>query len=138
MALETYHASCVAFGENAVLIMGASGAGKSALALQLIGLGGVLIADDRVILANADGLSATCPPAIKGKIEARGVGILNADVQDTAQVTCVVDLDRTEVDRLPQPRIITIKGIDIPLFYKVTGIHFPYAIAQFMRMGRSD
>lgn len=138
MSLDTHHASCVAFGARAVLILGASGTGKSALALQLISLGGVLVADDRVILTVRDGLWATCPPTIQGRIEARGIGILNADAQDTAQVTCVVDMGHIEVDRLPQTRTITIKGIDIPLFYRVKGIHFPHAVAQMMRRGRSD
>ena len=44
------HASCVARDGRAVLIRGASGSGKSGLALQLMALGAGLVADDRTRL----------------------------------------------------------------------------------------
>ena len=75
---KTVHASCVLVQTVGVLIIGASGTGKSALALRLIGLGGKLVADDRTILTyHKNQIIATCPATIKGKIEARGVGIIN-------------------------------------------------------------
>jgi len=47
-ATTTIHASCVAVDGKGLLITGASGSGKSALALQLMAFGAHLIADDRV------------------------------------------------------------------------------------------
>lgn len=139
MAPVTLHASCVAFGENAVLIRGVSGSGKSALALQLIALGGVLVADDQVHLSlQGNALTAHCPAAIKGKIEARGVGILNADTVDSATVSIVIDVDKAEVDRLPKARWVTILGCRLPLLHRADGIHFASAVALMMRTGRSD
>ena len=44
------HASCVAMGGHGVLLLGASGAGKSDLALRLIDEGAQLVADDRTLL----------------------------------------------------------------------------------------
>jgi len=133
------HASCVAVGRDAVLILGAAGAGKSALALELMAFGGTLVADDRVSLAVEEGaLIATCPPSIAGLIEARGVGILNAETQDSAHVVLVVDLDQTEVDRIPSRREVTLLGCDIPLLHRPNGIHLPSAILQWMRAGRSE
>ena len=41
------HATCVAVDGRGLLILGPSGSGKSALALQLIALGAQLVADDR-------------------------------------------------------------------------------------------
>ena len=41
------HASCVAVRGEGVLILGASGQGKSDLALRLIDRGATLVADDR-------------------------------------------------------------------------------------------
>jgi len=51
---QTIHATCVALDGKAVLIQGASGRGKSALGLMLLGMGCVLVADDRVTI-HADG-----------------------------------------------------------------------------------
>ena len=42
----TVHGTTVARAGRAVLILGASGTGKSALALQMIALGARLVADD--------------------------------------------------------------------------------------------
>ena len=70
---QTLHGTCVAWGDDAALIIGASGRGKSALALQLMALGCVLVADDRVVV-QADGarLRASCPPAIVGLLVSCG------------------------------------------------------------------
>ena len=71
------HATCVAVGPHAALIRGASGRGKSGLALQLLAMGAVLVSDDRTRLWRAgDALMADAPDTIRGRIEARGVGIL--------------------------------------------------------------
>ena len=134
---QTVHASCVALGASAVLILGASGTGKSALALQLMALGAVLIADDRTILRSSEGgVIATCPPAIAGKIEARGVGLLRADFQTSAVVRLVADLDQKEADRLPQLREIDLLNHKIPLLRATVGPHFPAAILQILKGGR--
>jgi len=134
---QTIHASCVALGVSAVLIMGTSGAGKSALALQLMSLGAVLVADDRTILASTDaGITARCPAAITGKIEARGVGLLLAEFQASAVVRLVVDLDQIETDRLPHMREIELMGHSIPLLHATNGPHFAPAILQLLKGGR--
>ena len=77
---KVIHASCVALGRSAVLLVGPSGSGKSALALELMALGAELVADDRTVLSLHDtGLIASCPASIRGRIDARGVGLLAAD-----------------------------------------------------------
>lgn len=132
------HASCVAMEGRAALILGKSGSGKSALALQIMAFGGQLVADDRVVLTRIqDQLVASCPPQIRGLIEARGMGLLRATPAEPTLVACVIDLDQTEQDRLPHPREFTVNGITIPLFYRVDGIHFASAISQFLRCGQS-
>ena len=68
----TVHASCVAVQGRGVLIRGASGAGKSALALQLMALGAKLVADDQTILTRKDGaIFASCSPRLRGMIDGR-------------------------------------------------------------------
>jgi HPr kinase/phosphorylase len=112
------------------MILGASGRGKSALALQLIALGAALISDDRTeITLTPDGLRACCPsPAIKGMIEARGFGLLHMPAQDSARLLLALDLDQTEPDRLPHPRHITLMGAALPLAATPRGNHLCAAI----------
>lgn len=135
---ETLHASCVALDGRAVLITGASGSGKSALALGLIARGAGLIADDRTILTRrGPDLIASCPEPIRGLIEARGVGLLNAAPHPPAPVCLVVDLDRSETERLPPAREVTILSISLPLINKVESSHFIDAVLLYLRQGRS-
>lgn len=136
---STIHATCVAWDQSAVLIIGASGQGKSGLGLALMALGCVLVADDRVQLASRDGqLYASPPPSIAGLIEARSIGILNAVYQPIAKVTLVVDLDQTETARLPQRRVIPYLGCSLPLIYRHDGPHFAAGILQLLKAGWSD
>ncbi|MFZ3585333.1 HPr kinase/phosphorylase [Loktanella sp. DJP18] len=80
---DTVHATAVAIAGRGVLIRGRSGAGKSALALDLMAFGAVLIADDRVHLTRrGDRILATCPPVLSGLTEARGLGLLRATPAD--------------------------------------------------------
>ncbi len=134
---QTMHASCVAIGALCVLITGSSGSGKSALALELMARGAVLVADDRTILTDSEiGVKARCPKTIAGKIEARGVGILAADFQENAVVRYVVDLDQRETDRLPHSREIYLLNHSIPLLRTPESPHFPAAIIQMLKGGR--
>lgn len=136
---ETRHGTCVAWDDRGVLILGAAGRGKSALALHLMALGCTLVADDRVQLrADGDRLMAECPPAIAGLIEARGVGILNAACRACASVVLIVDLDQTEDQRLPDRAYTRICGCDIPLIKRIDGPHFAAIIVQFLKAGWSD
>ncbi len=62
-----------------VLITGASGIGKSELALELISRGHRLIADDVTEFHRVDAgvLRGTCPAALRDFLEVRGLGVLN-------------------------------------------------------------
>lgn len=137
------HASTVALGPVGVLIRGASGRGKSSLALQLIALGAGLVADDRTCLwrrgtDRAPELIADAPEVLRGRIEARGVGILRAASVGPCQVGLVIDLDRTETERLPPFRRAEIMGIGLPLLHNVESPAFPAAIVQYLSSGRMD
>jgi HPr kinase/phosphorylase len=66
---QTVHATCVAWQARAVLIMGRSGQGKSALGLELMSMGCRLIADDRVLLSRLKNqVIASCPDAISSSV----------------------------------------------------------------------
>ena len=111
------HASCVAWPEGAALLRGASGAGKSDLALRLIDLGAELVADDQVLLDSQAGrLLARPPETLAGMIEVRGVGIVVLAHRASAPVALVVDLVPDEqVERLPEPQTTLLLGVTLPL-----------------------
>ena len=107
------HASAVAIDGRGVLILGASGSGKSSLALRLIDRGATLIADDQVALRARDGrLHADALAPIYGKLEVRGVGIVDCDAV-AAPIALAVDLERTP-ERLPEPWATSIDGVEVP------------------------
>lgn len=101
--MVTIHGTCVLVSGIGVLLRGASGSGKSDLALRLIDGGARLIADDRVELRMEQGrLMATAPAALAGLLEVRGVGIMPVPTAADAEVGLVVDLvTRDKVERLP-------------------------------------
>lgn len=130
------HATCVALDGRGVLILGRSGAGKSSLALELMALGARLVADDRTVVQPGDGAPvASCPPAILGRIEARGIGILRADPAPPVPVALVVDLDRPEPDRLPPRRTRDVAGHPVALVHNPGTGPFAAAIVQYLRGG---
>jgi len=131
------HASCVAVAGRAVLIRGASGSGKSGLALQLMALGTGLAADDRTRLWRRGAvLMADAPAALCGRIEAREIGILTAPATGPAGVALVVDMDTAESDRLPPMRQVRILDVRLPLVRKSHLAHFPAAILTYLKGGR--
>ena len=108
------HATAVAWGPRAVLLLGPPGSGKSDLALRLIDRGWVLVADDQVELTrDGETLRAAAPATIAGLIEARGVGLLQRAAVGGMPVTIAFDLTVTP-DRLPEPQARAIGGIALP------------------------
>ncbi len=113
--MEQLHATTVAIESHGVMITGASGAGKSDLALQLIDRGAQLVSDDYTALKTDNGLLIARPPlTIAGKIEVRGLGLLTLDYRSSVAVSLIVDLDAA-VERFPDPLPQTeILGLAIP------------------------
>jgi len=120
------HATALVVGEAGVLITGASGAGKSSLALALLDLGARagafarLIGDDRVGLTRESGrLIAFCHQSIEGKIERRGQGVVDFPFIERAVVRFVIALHGKNTP--PPPRYpgetdpcITLAGVRMP------------------------
>jgi len=136
---EQMHATAIAIEGQGVLILGASGRGKSALALELVAMGARLISDDIVFIELREGvLHAVAPPTSGGRIEARGIGILRVPATPAAPLALCVDLDRVEPDRLPARHVISILGNPITLLHYSEQTHFPSALLHYVRYGRSD
>ncbi len=118
--MERVHATCVAIEDSgawhAALLRGPSGSGKSDLALRLVDAGARLVADDQTVLAAAEGRVLASPPdSIAGRMEVRGVGILEFPFLSAVPLALVCDLcDPSDVPRLPEADRVMLAGIEIP------------------------
>ena len=113
------HAGLVAIDGRGILITGPARSGKSSLAISLIragareGIGGTLVADDRVDLESRSGaLFGRAPAAISGLMEISGAGLVRLPVLGKARIDLVAALDETS-ERLPQE--LFMRFLDIPV-----------------------
>ena len=116
ISAETLHASTVTANGRAVVIMGPSGSGKSDLALRLLDRGFTLVSDDRTLIKK-DGtrVIASAPPNITGKLEIRGIGIVDMDAVSDMPVALLVELT-SDIQRLPDDaRERPILGVQLPI-----------------------
>ena len=115
LSAETLHASTVAKDGRAVLITGPSGSGKSDLALRLLDRGFTLISDDQTIVRkDGERLVASAPPTIAGKLEVRGLGIIEVERTDNVPVALILELT-SDIQRLPDDsRERPILGVQLP------------------------
>ena len=115
LSAETLHASTVASDGRAVLVTGPSGSGKSDLALRMLDRGFALVSDDQTIVKrDGDKLIASAPPSIAGKLEIRGIGIVELERVDDVPVALIVELT-SDIERLPDDsRERPILGVRLP------------------------
>jgi serine kinase of HPr protein (carbohydrate metabolism regulator) len=112
---EMLHASSVAINSQAILITGVSGSGKSDLALRLIDRGATLVSDDYTLLTRVGSLlTASSIATIKGKLEVRGIGIIDCDIVDSAPAALIVRVDEAPL-RMPEDDTQCIAGISLPV-----------------------
>lgn len=114
------HATCIAIDDCGILLRGPSGSGKSDLGLRLIDqyTDAILVSDDRVdVAARGDALYASAPRSIAGRMEVRGLGIVQLDYADMARLFMLADLQNAaQIERLPEPAFEDILGVRLPRF----------------------
>jgi HPr kinase/phosphorylase len=126
-AAELVHGTCVALGRSAALLRGPAGSGKSDLALRFLFLARrgpaaleppTLIADDQVrVRREGAALLVEAPPTLRGKLEVRGLGIVDMKFASQAELVLVVDLvaAASEVERMPDTDArVRLLGVDVP------------------------
>jgi HPr kinase/phosphorylase len=123
------HGSCIAVNGHGVLLLGAPGSGKSDLTLRLLDhqgagtsgrlRGAMLVADDQVVIRREGKiLVASAPPALAGKLEVRGIGIVTAPAAHQVELGLAVRLTpAAEIERMPDlaGSRFDILGLSIPL-----------------------
>ena len=122
-----------------VLLIGASGIGKSEIALELVSRGHRLIADDMVELSRvgADILVGRSPESLRYHMEIRGIGILN--IRDLYGAAAITDAKRVGLvlEIVPWDEIsehIRLLGEDATTV--LHGVRLPKAVLP-VRPGRS-
>jgi HPr kinase/phosphorylase len=122
------HSTTVAISGRGVMLRGPSGSCKSELALRLMeeagnGLGSLelraeLVADDQTEVFEQDSkLWVRCPETIRGLMEIRGLGIINATPHGPCPLALVVDLQPSgSIERMPEEadRLTTFFGHEVP------------------------
>ncbi|WP_229426580.1 HPr kinase/phosphorylase [Microvirga alba] len=129
---ETIHGSCVVVGEAGLLIRGASGAGKSTFARDILLHAGRegrfcrLVSDDRTRIAPRHGRLVASPVhPLAGCIEVRGIGIVRQPFEQAAVIRLVIDLCEHS-SRYPDPQDATIVlcGVVLPRVFSQSGALF--------------
>lgn len=119
MAASNVHATGLVLADRGLLITGASGSGKTILALELLrrarlaGRFAALIGDDQLMLENCGGaLIAHAPPVIEGLAELRGPGPSAVDWLKSARIDAALVLV-PEAPRLEDDGVLTLAGIGV-------------------------
>jgi HPr kinase/phosphorylase len=122
-----------------VLITGASGVGKSELALELISRGSGLIADDIVEFyrIGPETLEGRCPALLRDFLEVRGLGVLNirsifgeAALRPRKNLKLIVHLERPGRDLVPLERLPLRPGTEEMMGVDIVKVTIPVAAGR--------
>lgn len=128
------HATTVQIDGRGLALIGPSGSGKSGLALQLMAMGAVLVADDRtIVVRHGNRLIAQAPETLIGQIEARYIGILDVPYAEKTPLVAAVDLSQQATARLPEPQNYPLLGMTLPCLHRVDQSHFAPSLLFYVK-----
>ena len=118
-----FHATGIVLGDRGVLIAGASGSGKTGLALALVahlrsfGWFACFVADDQILLAAHGGrLVCSAPGPIEGLAELWGIGPRPVEFEPAARIDLLVRLvERQAAPRFQEAGTELLEGCAVPL-----------------------
>jgi HPr kinase/phosphorylase len=129
-ASVTLHGVFIEILRLGVLLSGASGVGKSELALELLNRGHRLIADDapEFYCAESGEVRGRCPEALRDFLEVRGLGVIDvravfgaAVMVPEASLQLILHLESMDADRLaavdrlrPTRDAVPVLGVEVP------------------------
>jgi HPr kinase/phosphorylase len=122
-----------------VLITGASGVGKSELALELISRGSGLIADDVIEFyrVGPETIEGRCPGLLRDFLEVRGLGVLNirtvfgeAALRPRKNLKLIVHLEQPRPDHAPVERLPLRPGTEDIMGVSVCKVTIPVAAGR--------
>ena len=122
-----------------VLITGASGVGKSELALELISRGSGLIADDIIDFyrIGPETIEGRCPAMLRDFLEVRGLGVLNirtvfgeAALRPRKNLKLIVHLEKPGSEHAPVERLPLRPGAEDMMGVSVCKVTIPVAAGR--------
>jgi serine kinase of HPr protein (carbohydrate metabolism regulator) len=141
-----HHCCVVVIDGFGIMIEGASGSGKSSLAMglveraQVLGLSAILVGDDQVYLERQnDVLIASVPKALQGKIELRGFGIIDRSFQQSARIDLIAKLvPDDDIERMPDAETasrldIELPAIKLPIRHETASVRIIIAMLSKLR-----
>lgn len=111
------HGTSVNIDGKGLLLRGSPGSGKSDLALRLIDDGATLISDDYTEVHVFQGSQVLrAPQTIQGKMEVRGIGLMEMPFVDNIPLRLIFDLvPYQQIERMPVAEFITIENVKFPV-----------------------
>jgi HPr kinase/phosphorylase len=135
------HATAIALRGEGVLLTGPSGSGKSDLALRLIDRGATLVSDDAVCITGDNAPTVGIAPNIAGKLEVRGVGIIDLPYVATAPLRLLVRLG-DDYGRMPEHEAtadfagFAVPAIALSAFENSAVLKVEFALRQVIEASR--
>lgn len=131
------HGTAVVIGTTGLILIGASGSGKSSMAIRLMagarrsGHLALLLSDDQVFVESVNGRAvAGAPETIKGRIELYGSGIGQAETIDSAVLHLALQpVAADSANRIPEENQCwqPMRGVVLPLHFIDRNVADPFA-----------